>query len=301
MAVAFSAVSALYTEDDNTGTTLQVDFPSNSEGDFLLGCVSVSNASTNPAVDFNAETGWTLMTRAYWNSATAGRTAIYYRFAPAGGISQQIFDSDATTGYVSRGFVYTGVDTITPIDVGPVFNNNVASAATHTPTGATTATNNAMFITVFSRDGAPVTITHSTNYTERTETGAGGPGDGTLIHWQERLITTAGLESPGAITWTTSQESCSMSFAIREVQQSYKMEGVTKDISGSTLGTCECFLFKKSGSTATYVAYDQSNSSGDYSFTGLGDNDSTYFVVAWKDDTPHVMDTTDHVLQPVAE
>jgi len=217
-AVAFKNVSALYTENDNTGTTLQVDFSTNVEGDFLIGVVSVSNAGTNPAVDFLAETGWTLMTRAFWDSATAGRSAVYYRFAPAGGISQQIFDSDATTGYVSRGFVYTGVDTSTPIDVGPVFNNNVGSAATHTPTGADTATANAMFITVFSRDGAPVAINNSTNYTERTETGDSGPGDGTLIHWQERLIVSAGTENPSAITWTTNQESCSMSFALRELQ-----------------------------------------------------------------------------------
>jgi len=38
-----------------------------------------------------------------------------------------------------------------------------------------------------------------------------------------------------------------------------------------------------------------------YSFTGIEDNDAQYFVIGIKDDTPVVMDVTDHVLQPVVE
>lgn len=83
----------------------------------------------------------------------------------------------------------------------------------------------------------------------------------------------------------------------------YKMEGVTKDIDGNTLGNCDCHLFKLDGpeTDATWVAFDESDGSGNYSFTGLTDNDAKYFVIAWKDNTPHVFDCTDHVLVPVAE
>jgi len=82
----------------------------------------------------------------------------------------------------------------------------------------------------------------------------------------------------------------------------YKLEGVTKDNAGSVLGTCECFLCKDNGdNTASFIDYDQSDGSGNYSFTGIQDNDAAYFVISWKDNTPHVFDVTDHVLQPVEE
>jgi len=83
----------------------------------------------------------------------------------------------------------------------------------------------------------------------------------------------------------------------------YELSGFTKDSAGSALGSCHTFLFKDNGDdTATFVAYQLSNSStGVYSFTGITDDDANYFVIAWKDDTPHVMDTTDYVLQPIEE
>jgi len=82
----------------------------------------------------------------------------------------------------------------------------------------------------------------------------------------------------------------------------FKIEGVTKNQAGSPLGTCECFLFKDNeDNTLTFIAHDQSDGSGNYSFTGLTDGSATYLVYSYKDDTPHVMDVTDHVLIPVEE
>ena len=83
----------------------------------------------------------------------------------------------------------------------------------------------------------------------------------------------------------------------------YKLEGITKDSTGAALGSCHCFLVKDNGDdTFTYKDYQLSNvSTGAYSFTGLTDNDASYQVIAWKDDSPHVFDVTDWVLQPVAE
>lgn len=84
---------------------------------------------------------------------------------------------------------------------------------------------------------------------------------------------------------------------------SYKLEGTTYDKDASALGSCLCFLFKDNqDDTLTFVDYVLSNAStGAYSFTGLEDNDAQYLVIAWKDDSPHVFDVTDHVLQPVTE
>lgn len=80
----------------------------------------------------------------------------------------------------------------------------------------------------------------------------------------------------------------------------YALSGVTKDASGDALGSCQVFLFKDNGDdTCSFIAHQVSNSStGAYSFTGIADGDPAYFVVAWKDDSPHVFDVSDHVLQP---
>lgn len=94
-------------------------------------------------------------------------------------------------------------------------------------------------------------------------------------------------------------------FVIEQTPQGFvehKLEGVTKDKTGTVLGSCKCYLFKDNlDDTLIYVDYVLSDAgTGAYSFTGIYDDVAQYIVVAWKDDTPHVFDTTDHVLQPVA-
>lgn len=102
------------------------------------------------------------------------------------------------------------------------------------------------------------------------------------------------------ITNGVSIGTCLATLTIKPI--TYKLEGVTKDKDGNTKGTCECYLCKDNGdNTCTYLAYDQSDGSGNYIFTWIVDNDSAYFVISWKDDSPHVFDVTDHVLQPVEE
>jgi len=74
--------------------------------------------------------------------------------------------------------------------------------------------------------------------------------------------------------------------------------GVTYDKTGTILGSCDVFLCKDNGdNTASFIAYTTSNAvTGVYSF--FGDyTTASYFVIAWKDDSPHVFDCTDHVLQ----
>ena len=87
------------------------------------------------------------------------------------------------------------------------------------------------------------------------------------------------------------------------VQQQYKLEGITKNNAGTALGSCDCFLIKNpSTGNMTPLDHVVSNATtGAYSFTGIGDNDAEYLVIAWKDGTPNVMDCTDWVLTPVAE
>ncbi len=90
---------------------------------------------------------------------------------------------------------------------------------------------------------------------------------------------------------------------IREPTVSYKLEGITKDDDGVALGSCECFLVKDNlDDTYTFIAHVTSNAvTGAYSFTGIPDNDANYQVISWKDDSPHVIDVTDHILTPEVE
>jgi hypothetical protein len=77
--------------------------------------------------------------------------------------------------------------------------------------------------------------------------------------------------------------------------------GITKDNSGSILGSCEVFLLRDvGGNVFNFIAHTTSNAgTGAYSFTGLVNGSASYMVIAWKDNTPHVFDATDYVLQPV--
>jgi len=79
----------------------------------------------------------------------------------------------------------------------------------------------------------------------------------------------------------------------------YQIEGKTYDKDGSPLSTCKCLLLKDNlNDTCSVVDYTTSNVSGEYSFTGIADNNAQYQIYAWKDNTPHVFDATDHDLLP---
>lgn len=112
------------------------------------------------------------------------------------------------------------------------------------------------------------------------------------------------IRSAGWISSSYNNQYDPASFVIEQTPQSLyerKLEGVTYDKTGSILGSCECYLFKDNlDDSLTYVAYTLSDAgTGAYSFTGIYDDSAQYIVVAWKDDTPHIFDVTDHVLLPV--
>lgn len=95
-------------------------------------------------------------------------------------------------------------------------------------------------------------------------------------------------------------------FVIEFVQvapDTYKLEDVSYDKNGNILVNADCYLYKDNGdNTISFKQHVVSHATtAAYSFTGITDNDAAYIVVFIKDDTPHVFDVTDHVLQPVLE
>jgi uncharacterized repeat protein (TIGR02543 family) len=84
-----------------------------------------------------------------------------------------------------------------------------------------------------------------------------------------------------------------------DVATNYQIEGKTYSKNGPILATCKCLLLKDNqDDTCTVVDYTTSDGNGDYNFTSIADDDSQYFVYAWKDDSPHIFDVTDHNLLP---
>lgn len=77
------------------------------------------------------------------------------------------------------------------------------------------------------------------------------------------------------------------------------LTGITKNVDGSVLGSCEVALFKviSAGPPATYeyISSTTSNAStGAYSFSVW--SGQSYMVYSIKEDSPHVFDATDNVL-----
>ncbi len=87
----------------------------------------------------------------------------------------------------------------------------------------------------------------------------------------------------------------------KDTSISFTLNGITKDKDGVALGSCEVALFREVGGTPPdyqFVESVTSNAStGAYSFT-VHEDPSQFMVVSIKDDTPHVFDVTDNVLQP---
>lgn len=88
--------------------------------------------------------------------------------------------------------------------------------------------------------------------------------------------------------------------AMRDVAGiNWQLSGVTYDKDGDILASVECYLWKDNGdNTLTWLQYKLSDGSGAYAFSGIATSGSDYMVTFVKDDTPHVMDVSDHILTP---
>jgi len=92
----------------------------------------------------------------------------------------------------------------------------------------------------------------------------------------------------------------STSWVINPAETTATISGITKDKDGTALGSCKTALFKRiaSGNVQFVEEVTSNASTGAYSFTLTNDVEAKFFVYSFKDDTPHVMDATDHVLTP---
>ena len=114
-------------------------------------------------------------------------------------------------------------------------------------------------------------------------------------------LTIGSLEVESLWLYVTNSAAARSSGYAVTVNITIAIAGITKDSTGTALGSCDCYLFKNNATddVPTYEGYVLSHATtGAYSFT-VSDTDAKYFVIAKKDGTDNVFDTTDHVLVPV--
>lgn len=186
----------------------------------------------------------------------------------------------------------TGVDTTTPGSFGTGTAPNPPSE-----TASWGAEDNLWFAISGAADDDISYTTAPTNYTNLNSTVSGGGIDNGCSIGSARRNYTNATDNPSAFTLASSESWVGGTIVIR--QETYKIEGKTYDNDENILSNCNCLLMKDNlDDTCDVIDYTTSDGSGDYSFEDILDNDSQYFVYAWKDDSPHVMDVTDHNLLP---
>lgn len=305
MAITFVTSGTMVVDDDNTVGDRTIAIPAHNAGDLLVVVMNCSNGTPNldPAEIGTDVTDWTRLTPGTWSSATAGSTNVYYRIDTDNDITTEDFGVSGDTGSVINVFIYRGVDTTTPQDAAPTYLNNQGAGTSITAPTITTATDNAFVLVLPNRDGAFETMTQPSGYDVRSNEGSSLPGDGIGLYLSDLVNPTFGLEAPGSISWSTSQENNCMTWAIREIQ-GFEVIGDVRDLNMSTVGTVRCILLKHDGAAIgsriyTVIDHVNANGSGLYTFTDLTDNDPRYSVMAYKVDTPDVRGVTDDDIVPV--
>lgn len=306
----FKSVSTQATEDDNTGTTVVVNFCSNVCGDFLIAIISPSNGTPNlnPAALISPPCGWTELIEASTGAATAQSVYFAYRFS-TGCITSATFTAACGpcctgTGYISNGVIYTGVCCMTPIDVSAI-GCAISGTTTNTAPRPTTTKMCDMILRWMTRDGTVVAITHPACTTERIDAGQAGPGNGVTTNFTCEGQMCTGLTACRQWSWTGGEESRSATVAIAPVQCFFQISGDVRDLSLCTVGTVRVVLLKHDGAAEasriySVIAHANANACGLYNFMCIGDNDARYTVMAYNDEATDRRGVTIDGLTPVA-
>jgi hypothetical protein len=174
------------------------------------------------------------------------------------------------------------------------YDTDTSGASTPNPLASLDITTSGVNSVVVAASGCgnATTASWAAPLNERTDQ-ISGSSAGTLADDEVATAQTVACEC----TWANQNRAAAVALEI-ETGVTYEINGVTKDNDGDPLGSCECFCFKDNGdNTLTFIDHTVSNSStGAYTFT-VPDSDSAYLVYSYKDDSPHVFDVTDHVLQ----
>ena len=206
MAIAFRSKNSAYDADVVSGNDLTITAPAGiTDDDLLIAYLRIDNVADETVEPFcTAPAGWTTQT-ALTQTETLGRgsaSAIFTKKA-ASESGNYAFTNDFVNDREMGGFilVYSGVDTVTAIDLTPTsahyqFQEN---DPTPTPPPIITVTDN-VTVLIFAgctNASAVTSVTQPSGYTERHEM----IDSRATCSGAEKLVASAGTETPGAVTF----------------------------------------------------------------------------------------------------
>lgn len=293
--MAIAHVGTQATSGTSGDTTCPVDLPSFSLNDVMVIVIAITDATGSVPSIPTPPTGWTEIAEVDISAVSGVGLHVFYKIMDADDVGASgipvVFTADAGVGFKASATAYSGVSIEAPIDDS---DTNTGTGTTATCPDVTASEDNAWVLRIAAGDGNP-TLTNASVTIRNNTGGIAVPGNGCNTAIGDESVS-AGAAGTSAYTVGASEEWGAVSVVLAE-RVTYSLSGTTKDKDGSTLGTCEVFLLRDLGSNVfEFVDYTQSNGSGAYSFTGLFYGGGVYQVVAWKDDSPHVMDVTDYVV-----
>jgi len=174
------------------------ELPANvKDGDYVICAVSFNGSPGTVTTPI----GWTALT-ALITVASNPQLQVFGRFWEEGDpMTVVVATSTANAGAIVCS-CYSGVDPITPMDATPVTGGSATAGLSHTNTGITTVTANALVVGVNAANSSTATFT-TASLTERWDTGAQKAQTG-------GTLSVASPSATGVITWTCS---ASLAFA----------------------------------------------------------------------------------------
>lgn len=189
-------------ENDGSGTTTVVNFPANVAGDLLVALISESNNPGNPTnMGHVAPPGWTMVisTNNIHPSFPSG-LYVAWRVSPIGGITNETFTANNITGYVSRGLVFQGVDTLAPIATMAISAPSTIEVSAITAPAASPVADSSLVVWIMIKGGASATFT-SIPGTFNVISSNIEPGRGTTSIWSQATQTPPAAVPSQTFTW----------------------------------------------------------------------------------------------------
>lgn len=291
--MTFPVIADTNSSEVTANTTHTVNLPPNiSSGDLLL--IFFATDGDNTVTDWN---GFTELGSE--SNLTQNFFAIAYKNASGseGGtivITTSVSEPSSHVTYRITGWDSGQIPQVSTVAEG---TNNLPDPTILTPTGGA---KDYLWIHAAGWDRNRTISAWNANFTlSRLYISGGGAGDCSVgISARNENVDS---KNPNSITINTGDTWCAWTVVVHPVVVTYKLEGTTKDNSGSALATCECYLVQDNeDNTFSFIAYDESDGGGAYSFTNLSEP-TGYQVISWKDDSPNVFDVTNHILTGVVE
>lgn len=187
-------------EDDGSGTTTIVNFPTNNVGDVLIAFIGESNNPGRENLGHSAA-GWSSVV----NTATRGSTwpsglYVAWRPAPVGGLTTETFLANNITGYIAWGLVLQGVDTLAPIEAVAVATASAVQGQSVTAPATATTTDSSVVVWLMNKGGANETYT-SIPGTVIITGSSSEPGRGTGLVWAQTMFPSSREVDAKTFTW----------------------------------------------------------------------------------------------------